>query len=296
MADINVLYECKNTYKDLPEQGSDAWLKQRESIVGGSEIKQLLSNPKILARSKAGVSKKFEGNIYTRHGNMYENVVKQIIEELTSKTVFEFGLIRKFDGLGCSPDMLMALTTNDIECLNFLLSVYGRPHLPYDEALVAGEVKCPTKRAIATTDVPEVYKHQVWNAISTFPFCKYGLFIDAHFVQDIPGRINGFIEFPEAPEIVTSDNLDRAFFRCLKYKEKFKLSPKIYFSDELHELERDIAGKNAVKWALWDFNIIKVMPNEAEMDKVRTKAKEFMQNMSKVRNSNDPETAIDLFF
>lgn len=121
-----------------PEQRSKQWYDMRHDMLTASDIGALLgyskyNNRNSVIKKKCGEGPKFRGNIFTLHGQKYEEVAKQIYELRYDKHVDEYGLIQHptIPILGASPD---GISTNGIML----------------------EIKCPPKRKI-TGVVPPHY-------------------------------------------------------------------------------------------------------------------------------------------
>ena len=188
----------------LPAQHSDEWLKQRNGdskcavnthlaklynftsnppAIGGSEIASLLgSNPysnKIdLCKTKLGM-KDFNGNVCTRWGNLFENVIRKIVEIDFDCCIQETGAIpvlrnsQRKPIASYSPDGLATLAPEYINCISRgLVSTISRD-------LVLFEFKCPYSR-IPDGVVPAHYKSQVLMGLAGLN-CEHGIFCDALF-------------------------------------------------------------------------------------------------------------------
>ena len=121
-----------------PEQRSKQWYDMRHDMLTASDIGALLgyskyNNRNSVIKKKCGEGPKFKGNIFTLHGQKYEEIAKQIYELRYNKHVDEYGLIQhpKIPILGASPD---GISTDGIML----------------------EIKCPPKRKI-TGVVPPHY-------------------------------------------------------------------------------------------------------------------------------------------
>lgn len=94
------------------EQQTKIWYTQRtKMLTASSNVLQAISkSPKMvqkLINSKSNDNlSQFKGNVYTAHGNKYEEIVRRVYENRNSTTVLEFGLMchPKYKFLGASPD------------------------------------------------------------------------------------------------------------------------------------------------------------------------------------------------
>jgi hypothetical protein len=127
----NVLIFCKKAknrqemlkifisyYEYLPKQGSIEWVLYRQGsdllppVIGGSELKKLVTSPKQVAESKLKING-FTGNIYTRWGNLFEEIFGQIIDLVFHSSSQETGSIPGLRNIygqiiqSYSPDRLM---------------------------------------------------------------------------------------------------------------------------------------------------------------------------------------------
>lgn len=188
----------------LPAQHSAEWLKQRignsscpvnaylselynftsnPPTIGGSEISSLLgknpySNKTDLCKTKIGI-KDFEGNVCTRWGNLFENVIRKIVENDFDCCIQETGAIpvlrnsQRKPVASYSPDGLAVLAPEYINCISRgLANVRNRE-------LVLFEFKCPYSR-IPDGTIPAHYKSQVLMGLAGLK-CEHGIFCDALF-------------------------------------------------------------------------------------------------------------------
>jgi len=169
-----VLELYKEFHKHLPPQRSKLWLEDRKGDektpprVGGSEVSTLLgNNPKYSPLKSFYLSKlgftSFDGNIATRWGNLFEDVVTALIEKIYKTKVVEFGSILGLkDGehhvQSYSPDGLFV----------------------YEDKIILSEIKSPWSRR-PLGDVPSNYIDQVQIGLSTIRIADYALFFDAFF-------------------------------------------------------------------------------------------------------------------
>lgn len=123
------------------EQRSQEWLNQRSLMITASDIAAVLGinpyeSPEDVMYKKCGF-KRFSGNEYTSHGNLYEPVARDKYAALYNETVHEIGLVPHPDypWLGGSPDGIT-------------------------ESGKLIEIKCPPKRKI-DGKVPKYYLPQI---------------------------------------------------------------------------------------------------------------------------------------
>jgi putative phage-type endonuclease len=92
-----------------PIQRTPDWYKERETMfTASSDVHNIITakKPDRLVSKKCGYSSEFTGNVYTWHGNKYEDIAISIYEERYNREVWEFGLLRHptIKVLGASPD------------------------------------------------------------------------------------------------------------------------------------------------------------------------------------------------
>lgn len=201
-------------YSFLPQQGSAEWLRLRlgddntPPNVGGSEIGALLGTDIYkkdiidFYRTKLGLTR-FDGNLFTRWGIVFENVMTFLISKLFKTEVYEFGALHgiKHQGyvLQCySPDGLFLTKMSDIEKLKDLITGYdvitagGADAVCVDgidtnisseaanSKVVLVEIKSPFAR-IPTKNIPVQYRDQVQLGLNTVKFADFALFFDGAF-------------------------------------------------------------------------------------------------------------------
>lgn len=196
-------------------QKTNEWLEQRKNRLTSSDAATALdANPykssKLLLEEKCGLSKKWEGNMFTRHGEQYEDEAIEIYEGIMGKKTYTFGMIsygdvdpvrkvnsphlvdEQYHFLGGSPDGIAV----DIE----------NPMKP----LVMLEIKCPLRRKIVHGKIPPYYLPQV----------QLNMFIldlkVADFIEYIPPSIGG----PDM-NIVRIYRDDEWFFNSVKILRNF---------------------------------------------------------------------------
>ena len=118
---INVWKQKVSELKELPQhaQRSNEWYKQREQCISASDIASAIGESKYgkkndIVLQKCGHPSSFKGNIYTEHGQKYEDIALALYEKIYNVKVFEFGLIphgfikshskKTVSFIGASPD------------------------------------------------------------------------------------------------------------------------------------------------------------------------------------------------
>ena len=139
---INIWKSKVLELKQLPqyEQRSNEWYKQREECISASDIASAIGESKYgrkndIILQKCGHPSSFKGNIYTLHGQKYEDIAIALYEKIYNVKVHEFGLIphgfikshskKRIPFIGASPDGIT------------------------DEGIMV-EIKCPMRRKIKT--------------------------------------------------------------------------------------------------------------------------------------------------
>ena len=94
-----------------PEQRSKEWYEMRKGMVTASDIGDIIGISKYGNRNKiilkkCGLGPPFRGNIYTRHGQMFEPIATDVYATRNDTIVYEFGLIQHptHSFIGASPD------------------------------------------------------------------------------------------------------------------------------------------------------------------------------------------------
>lgn len=203
----------------LPVQGSPEWLAQRSGTnkdflrellieihgldpaiqfpptVGGSEIASLLGEDKYknsasLLRGKLGIEK-FDGNVHTNWGKMFEEVIRSWTELVFSTQLLETGSV---PGLrneysmpvqSYSPDGIGIIAKDRIsmvlerENIKFTQTDEYREIIK-DDRIVLFEFKCPLMRK-PTGTVPPQYRAQPKLGMATLGIPEFAIFGDATF-------------------------------------------------------------------------------------------------------------------
>lgn len=149
------------------EQRSPEWFEQRKGRLTSSDVDTALGNssydkPDYVVFKKCGISKPFTGNIFTRHGQKYEDEAIEKYCQLRNKKVRSFGLLPHptISWLGGSPD--------DIT----------------EDGIVL-EVKCPYSRKIEMGEVPAHYIGQIKMNLE---ICDLEMGV---FIEYVPANFNG---------------------------------------------------------------------------------------------------------
>lgn len=200
----------------LPDQGTEQWLRSRIHTIGGSEMSTILGQNKYqglkdLVGTKLGVpSYRFNGNIATRWGKLFEDVIRQYTEFMLDCKISETGSIPGYqneDGIvlqSYSPDGLglayIAKIKNMIDrssttylgtkasdnpefksiCKSALRKFRTSKNKENKMLLTLFEFKCPY-RAMPHGDVPEHYISQPKTGLCTISMMEFGLFMQGIF-------------------------------------------------------------------------------------------------------------------
>lgn len=189
-------------YSFLPAQGSHMWLTKRQLGIGGSEMSVITGeNPyKDMRNLIAGKTKlpegKFEGNVATRWGNVFEPVLDMYISFMLNTVIHETGsipgVIKRADGQpiqNYSPDGLALVQKKDYKYMIDQTSMkYDGinassnkkfKELP-DELILLFEFKNPFRR-VPQGSVKQHYVAQPKAGMCTIPITDAALFVDGVF-------------------------------------------------------------------------------------------------------------------
>lgn len=172
---------------DLPQQGTDEWLHSRRGRIGGSEISTILNknpyqNVKKLITQRVGLSE-FKGFYATYWGTVFENNIRDYINELLNCNIVETGSIphSEYSGLAYSPDGLSVVNT---ELLNNVLICNNKNICDTikdtTDSIILFEFKCPHSR-VPTGNIPVYYVDQPRMGMNVIDICEMALFIEAVF-------------------------------------------------------------------------------------------------------------------
>jgi hypothetical protein len=161
-------------YANLPEQGSEEWLKSRR--IGASMAAGILglskySTPLDNALQILGLTG-FEQKIETKWGNIFEPVAKLWLEQFIE--IHEFGSVPGFGKetvyTSCSPDGVFIMTESFAEKhINRAGAMVGR--------VVLLEIKCPYARFVKK-EMPEYYRPQLYLGMRTIDCCEAASFCE----------------------------------------------------------------------------------------------------------------------
>ena len=231
----------------LPEQRSDEWYKMRSQMITASDFGSILghnkySSAKQVLKTKCGLGKIFEGNIYTRWGQKYEPVVTEIYEFKNKEVVHEFGCLQhpKYSFIGASPD---GITDN------------GRMI----------EIKVPSTREIKDDDVPQHYYDQMQGQlevcnldecdfvqckIEEYSYFKYSRDKESEFKGCVINTTDGHIYSPlnislQELELWLKDKKkeldnieDISYWKLIKYSNQMVKRDDMWMKDSLPILEK----------------------------------------------------------
>lgn len=183
MLKFQALNAFADSYKHLPEQGTDAWKELRKGFVGGSEVSTILKQNKNKSVNKLILEKlgfdRFQGNLITHWGNVFEELIRLYCESTFSCTIRETGSIPYKDGfLSYSPDGLAVVPTHKLR--EQFGELVGGINEKDPAQLVLFEFKCPHSR-IASTEIPEHYWPQVNIGMNIIDIMETAVFVQATY-------------------------------------------------------------------------------------------------------------------
>ena len=206
MSKTVLLNDFLEKYKSLPKQGSDEWIKSRETTFGGSELAALISKNKNKTCRKLLEEKihaiKFDGNSFTFWGQLFEPVHRAVLESIYKTSIYETGSIPwKNEGFKYSPDGIGVV--NKAHFIR-LLKDNSILHLPADidtllksleectrgqstaaehddqDILVLFEQKAPANRVLNYA-IPEYYTPQILSGLNVIDITDIGIYTEAVF-------------------------------------------------------------------------------------------------------------------
>lgn len=155
-----------------PAQKSQEWYAIKAKTIGGSEIATVLElNPykkrKVLIAEKLGIGYKFDGNIATRWGNIFEDATRVFIQKVLQmeEEIIELGSIEgPIERQRYSPDGLGIVK---------LLNANDEP----EYYIILFEFKAPYK-SIPDGTIPSHYLPQVKTGLMSIPIADMAIFVN----------------------------------------------------------------------------------------------------------------------
>jgi YqaJ-like viral recombinase domain len=186
-----------NGVQSGPKQGTEGWHEIRKKSVGGSEISAVMDlNPfktsQQLILEKAGLGAKFIGDVKTRWGNLFEDIVCKLVDiDIGTRIVgTELFLPGKVEHQTFSPDGIGLIDLNkalslankapnrNIYADEVTISKTRDLSASCDHFISLFEFKCPYIR-IPKGVVPEYYLPQVKAGLDTISITEVGLYVEA---------------------------------------------------------------------------------------------------------------------
>lgn len=183
-------------YSSNAKQRSEEWYKLTKTTIGGSEVSTILGLNKYktiydLAKEKVGLAPGFTGNMATRWGTLFEDIIARYIELDCGTSVKGAELtIQEIPGIRYSPDgyavvkihhcketNTITLITRDMPCFTKTEADDRCKECEYIVVLV--EIKCPRTRKPMAGEIPEHYKPQLLSGLTFSPITKMALFTEA---------------------------------------------------------------------------------------------------------------------
>jgi hypothetical protein len=291
---------CKKNASRL-KQGSDEWREYRRGLIGGSEMHSFCNgNYEPIARSKLGIDS-FKGNQYTRWGNIFEYVSRNIISDLLSAKIWEVGNLPViYDGdkvvHGVSPDGF-AIVEDPTDCVNYFNRIFGKKDvtLPKDTHIVEFEFKSPSTREI-TSEIPGHYEEQLLSELSSMPMAKYNLFVDTKFalrkLGEEKGHYRGFFAIvgTDSPLYCghLADEIDAIFEQTIENGYELIHS---FDDSDISKIDKNILA--IVPWYLEDAAIIPIHRDPEFPFNIANKIIDFMRKIEKLRGKDEMTQTIE---
>lgn len=193
---LAILDKLLDKNKDLAPQGSKEWLADRTFNIGGSEMSVITKeNPYTkldqLVAQKVGFTK-FNGNIATRWGKLFEDNTTRLCEILMS---IENGVSETGSLEGCVPNQKYSpdgLAVIKMLCLES--DELGEAFESYQYCIVLFEFKSPYS-AIPDGLVPKHYKPQPKTGLCSIPIADFSIFVNNMFRKCSFQQLNEFIGY-----------------------------------------------------------------------------------------------------
>ena len=170
---IQKLLDFLNKYNNLPAQGTDAWHSNRANSIGGSELSELIRNPKNVIATKAGL-RVMPNVLPMMFGSNFEPVIRLITEHIFQTKIYECpGSIpsAEVNGKTYSPDGLAVAV--------FKCESDGRKFVT--DLITLFEYKCLYSRPVKQMQVHAPYVPQVLSGLCDIPIAEIALYTEAQF-------------------------------------------------------------------------------------------------------------------
>lgn len=184
---VQALKAFLHRYKDLPKQGTQAWLDNRG--IGGSELDRLLKDEAGLVANKIGLTR-IPDMLAMRWGSMLEDTLRNIVSIIFRAPIFEAssvpsaevaGKTYSMDGMGIVRFLCDQWEGKDYEFFMFLTTLF--------------EFKCPYSRAIKQGEIYRDYIPQVLSGMCDLGLPEIALYIEGVF------RISRHEELSNSPHV-----------------------------------------------------------------------------------------------
>lgn len=176
-------------YKNLPVQGSEKWVKNREGTIGGSELDRLLKDESGLVATKIGL-KKIPDMLAMRWGSLLEDTLRNITSLLLRTAIYEAGSIPSAEVSGKTYSM------DGMGIVRFLCDQWDdKPYEFFMFMTTLFEFKCPYSRQIVPGEVYRDYIPQVKSGMCDLAIPEIALYIEGVF------RISRFEELGNNPHV-----------------------------------------------------------------------------------------------
>jgi hypothetical protein len=261
------------------KQRSNEWYTIRKTTIGGSEMATVLGkNPfkkiKDLISEKIGISK-FEGNVATRWGVLFEDVTKQWAEKclLMKYKIIEIGNVEGINKRQrYSPDGLGVVK------LSSELKLDDEAIIHEEYNIILFEFKSPLK-SIPDSKIPTYYLPQILTGLLNIKICDYGIFINNVYRKCSINDIN-LISFNNPLKYDNNFHKDNdkkisCFNKVLGYGIIYISQDKTYFKNASYENSETMDNNENKNSETMDNNENK---NSETMDNNENKNSETMDN------------------
>jgi len=171
-------------------QGSEVWRQLRKNSIGGTTAPIVIDEHKYQSRESYinervnGITRSHTPNIMMAHGNILEDLNRQIAADILGVIIHETGIFISANCMHFSPDGIG-------------IDLIGRPFL--------AEFKTPYSRRLSKSaaDIPNMYKIQIQHSMGqvAFRYCFFQeinvIYLDSRSVSlmNAPNRLNQFREY-----------------------------------------------------------------------------------------------------